>query len=178
MSRCRTTGCSPPFSTKPYSTGVRSARYTRCLETGHPCWNQDANRRRNPLLWVTLSYRVCQRSHQIERISDMVVDHQLWDAMEGRRTFLQFQTDLWGRSAHNVSRGDVPRDQDGSELLQHAGCYSGSSEATAGRTGRNPSCIVQHGRNYVQNWQKRENVTETLARNEQGAQNDRGRRCF
>jgi hypothetical protein len=51
------------------------------------------------------------------RISDIVVDNHLRDAMEGRRTLFQRETDLRGRGAGNVTRGHVPGGHDENELL-------------------------------------------------------------
>ena len=55
----------------------------------------------------------------------MVAGSHVQDAVEGRRSLLQHQTDLWGGSASNVPGRDVSRVTDKSELLQQVDCPGG-----------------------------------------------------
>lgn len=82
------------------------------------------------------------------RVSDVVVDDHLQDAMEGRREFLRLQTDLRRRSASDVPGRDGSRDQDESKRLQYADGDGGLSESEAD-TGREASVdIMQHSTSY------------------------------
>lgn len=66
-----------------------------------------------------------QGPESMGRVSNVVADSHLRDAVEGRRILLHHQTDLWRRSTSNVSGRDVSRITDKSELLQQVGCSGG-----------------------------------------------------
>ena len=75
----------------------------------------------------------------------MAVDNHLRDAIEGRRSLLQYQTDLRRRSASDVPGRDVPRDPDENKRLQYADGDGGLSENATDTGRRNTVDIMQHG---------------------------------
>ncbi len=48
---------------------------------------------------------------------------RIWDAMEGRRILFRHETNLWRRSASDLSHRDVSRDADESERVQRTVGY-------------------------------------------------------
>ena len=61
----------------------------------------------------------------MRRVSHVVAGNNVRDAVESRRTVLQHQTDLWRMSTGDFRGGNVPREPEERELLQHAD-YSGA----------------------------------------------------